>query len=26
MAGIQPHQFAGITTLDRFAPAPQSHA
>ena len=22
MAGIQPHQFAGITTLDRFAPAP----
>ncbi len=21
MAGIQPHQFAGITTLDRFAPA-----
>ncbi|RFA13222.1 hypothetical protein B7R22_13720 [Subtercola boreus] len=24
MAGIQPHQFAGITTLDRFAPAPAS--
>ncbi len=23
MAGTQPHQFAGITTLDRFAPAPQ---
>ncbi len=22
MAGTQPHQFAGITTLDRFAPAP----
>ncbi len=22
MAGIQPHNFAGITTLDRFAPAP----
>ena len=22
MAGIQPHHFAGITTLDRFAPAP----
>lgn len=22
MAGMQPHQFAGITTLDRFAPAP----
>ena len=22
MAGIQPHRFAGITTLDRFAPAP----
>ncbi|RFA10254.1 hypothetical protein B7R54_14340 [Subtercola boreus] len=22
MAGIQPHQFAGITTLDRFTPAP----
>jgi hypothetical protein len=21
MAGIKPHQFAGITTLDRFAPA-----
>jgi alkylation response protein AidB-like acyl-CoA dehydrogenase len=24
MAGRQPHQFAGITTLDRFAPAPAS--
>ncbi len=24
MAGMQPHQFAGITTLDRFAPAPVS--
>jgi alkylation response protein AidB-like acyl-CoA dehydrogenase len=23
MAGMQPHQFAGITTLDRFAPAPE---
>lgn len=22
MAGMKPHQFAGITTLDRFAPAP----
>ena len=22
MAGLQPHNFAGITTLDRFAPAP----
>lgn len=22
MAGLQPHQFAGITTLDRFAPVP----
>jgi alkylation response protein AidB-like acyl-CoA dehydrogenase len=22
MAGIQPHKFEGITTLDRFAPAP----
>ncbi|MFC8231364.1 acyl-CoA dehydrogenase family protein [Streptomyces sp. NPDC057287] len=22
MAGVQPHKFAGITTLDRFAPAP----
>ncbi len=22
MAGIKPHQYAGITTLDRFAPAP----
>ncbi len=21
MAGIQPHQFAGLTTLDRFAPS-----
>ena len=24
MAGWQPHQFAGITTLDRFAPAPRA--
>ncbi|WP_310533307.1 acyl-CoA dehydrogenase family protein [Novosphingobium sp.] len=26
MAGIQPHNFAGITTLDRFAPAPMKAA
>lgn len=26
MAGIQPHNFAGITTLDRFAPAPVKQA
>ncbi|MFE6365795.1 acyl-CoA dehydrogenase family protein [Streptomyces sp. NPDC057806] len=26
MAGAQPHQFAGITTLDRFAPAPPHKA
>ena len=26
MAGMQPHQFAGITTLDRFAPAPAKNA
>ncbi|QNG37876.1 hypothetical protein F1C76_15960 [Geodermatophilaceae bacterium NBWT11] len=26
MAGIQPHAFAGITTLDRFAPAPVQKA
>ena len=26
MAGIQPHHFAGITTLDRFAPAPVQKA
>lgn len=26
MAGIQPHNFAGITTLDRFAPAPVQKA
>jgi len=26
MAGIQPHNFAGITTLDRFAPAPAKQA
>ncbi len=26
MAGIQPHSFAGITTLDRFAPAPVQKA
>lgn len=26
MAGLQPHQFAGITTLDRFAPAPAKKA
>ena len=26
MAGIQPHNFAGITTLDRFAPVPTQKA
>ena len=26
MAGMQPHNFAGITTLDRFAPAPVKNA
>lgn len=26
MAGIQPHNFAGITTLDRFSPAPPMKA
>ena len=26
MAGIQPHNFAGITTLDRFAPTPVKQA
>lgn len=26
MAGIQPHNFAGITTLDRFSPAPVKQA
>lgn len=26
MAGIQPHNFAGITTLDRFAPVPMKAA
>jgi alkylation response protein AidB-like acyl-CoA dehydrogenase len=26
MAGMQPHNFAGITTLDRFAPAPMKAA
>ncbi|MFJ8748757.1 acyl-CoA dehydrogenase family protein [Streptomyces sp. NPDC102441] len=26
MAGTQPHQFEGITTLDRFAPAPNTSA
>ena len=26
MAGMQPHNFAGITTLDRFAPAPRKAA
>ncbi len=26
MAGLQPHNFAGITTLDRFAPAPVNQA
>lgn len=26
MAGLQPHNFAGITTLDRFAPAPATNA
>lgn len=26
MAGLQPHNFAGITTLDRFAPAPMKAA
>lgn len=26
MAGIQPHNFEGITTLDRFAPAPAARA
>jgi len=26
MAGIQPHNFAGITTLDRFSPAPMKAA
>ena len=26
MAGMQPHNFAGITTLDRFAPAPVKQA
>lgn len=26
MAGIQPHNFAGITTLDRFAPTPMKQA
>ena len=26
IAGLQPHNFAGITTLDRFAPAPMKAA
>ncbi|MES3021623.1 MAG: acyl-CoA dehydrogenase family protein [Pseudomonadota bacterium] len=26
MAGLQPHNFAGITTLDRFAPVPAARA